>query len=347
MKFAQIVATLSAIGSAIGSAFAFAINGPAEKVINKCYEELAEYEICYVKYGDISEMELQKNCEIYKSEKCQKYFKDSIKYVPTCAEATTYHSIPKLNDIELTRNYYDDICTNNEKSRIEKIVNKCYEELSEYEDCYVKYGNVSDSELQKNCETYQSEKCQKYFENPIKYVPICDEATTYRSISKLNNMELTRQHYDDICANNEKRQIEKIINKCYEELSEYEDCYVNYVDVSESELENNCESYKSEKCQKYFEDPIKYVPTCAEATTYHSISKLNYMELTRHHYNEICAKNNTANSKKIPISTVEGRCGEGYGICDIKGSCCSKFGYCGYSESYCGTGCQPKYGLCQ
>jgi len=71
------------------------------------------------------------------------------------------------------------------------------------------------------------------------------------------------------------------------------------------------------------------------------------MELTRNHYNEICAKNNATTLNKIPVSTVEGRCGEGYGACAIKGSCCSKFGYCGKSESYCGNGCQPKYGLCQ
>jgi len=96
-------------------------------------------------------------------------------------------------------------------------------------------------------------------------------------------MKLTRQHYDEICDNNAKNQIEKVINKCYDELYEYEDCYIKYIDISEGELQKNFEVFKSEKCQKYFEDPIKYVPTCAGATTYHSISKLNNMELTRRH----------------------------------------------------------------
>eukprot|EP00833_Pecoramyces_ruminatium_P016447 jgi/Orpsp1_1/1190479/evm.model.d7180000079288.1 len=54
-------------------------------------------------------------------------------------------------------------------------------------------------------------------------------------------------------------------------------------------------------------------------------------------------KKTTTTSNKIPTSTVEGRCGQNFGACAMKGYCCSKFGYCGKSETYCGTGCQPKY----
>eukprot|EP00833_Pecoramyces_ruminatium_P017320 jgi/Orpsp1_1/1191352/evm.model.d7180000085123.1 len=293
MKFSQIITTLFVIGSA------FAIDDQAEKIVNKCYEELGEYKDCYVKRGNVSESELENSCKIYKSEKCQKYFEDPIKYVPTCSEAIGYRSISMLNNMDLTRSDYDKICANTEKDDAEKIVNKCYEELNEYKDCYVKRGNVSESELENSCKIYKSEKCQKYFEDPIKYVPTCSEAIGYRSISMLNNMDLTRSDYDEICANTEKDDAEKIVNKCYEELNEYKDCYVKRGNVSESELENSCKIYKSEKCQKYFEDPIKYVPTCSEAIGYRSISMLNNMDLTRSDYDKICANTEKDDAEKI------------------------------------------------
>jgi subtilisin family serine protease len=50
--------------------------------------------------------------------------------------------------------------------------------------------------------------------------------------------------------------------------------------------------------------------------------------------------------KKIPTSTVPGKCGPGYGVCAETGSCCSKYGYCGTSSDHCGDGCQEKYGHC-
>ncbi|KAI9342050.1 hypothetical protein DFJ73DRAFT_532984 [Zopfochytrium polystomum] len=42
---------------------------------------------------------------------------------------------------------------------------------------------------------------------------------------------------------------------------------------------------------------------------------------------------------------VGGVCGSGKGLC-YPGFCCSMHGYCGQDETYCGTGCQPAFGLC-
>jgi hypothetical protein len=36
-----------------------------------------------------------------------------------------------------------------------------------------------------------------------------------------------------------------------------------------------------------------------------------------------------------------------FGKCLNPKECCSQYGYCGSSGNYCGTRCQPKYGLCK
>jgi len=132
-------------------------------------------------------------------------------------------------------------------------------------------------------------------------------------------------------------EMNKIAEKCYDELSKYDECYIDYINVSDEELSKNCKVYKSEKCQKYFEDPIKYVPTCSETIGFRSVSRLNHMDLTISDLNKACGT--------ISKST-EGKCGEGYGACK-EGYCCSQYGYCGTTEGYCGKGCQPNYGICQ
>jgi len=51
-------------------------------------------------------------------------------------------------------------------------------------------------------------------------------------------------------------------------------------------------------------------------------------------------------SKKVPISTVSGKCGPSYGACSKANHCCSQYGYCGTSNAYCGAGCQTEFGVC-
>ncbi|ORY74946.1 subtilisin-like protein [Neocallimastix californiae] len=53
---------------------------------------------------------------------------------------------------------------------------------------------------------------------------------------------------------------------------------------------------------------------------------------------------NYGTCKKV-TSTVEGRCGNGYGSCHSK-YCCSASGYCGKTSEYCSVGCQSNFGIC-
>jgi len=55
--------------------------------------------------------------------------------------------------------------------------------------------------------------------------------------------------------------------------------------------------------------------------------------------------NNTKSKTKVATSTVDGKCGKGYGACK-SGYCCSQYGYCGKTKAYCGTGCQAGFGIC-
>jgi len=49
------------------------------------------------------------------------------------------------------------------------------------------------------------------------------------------------------------------------------------------------------------------------------------------------------NAGNIPCNQ---RCGPSYGKCRDLSACCSSKNYCNTTSAHCGTGCQPKYGLC-
>ncbi|KAK2770982.1 polysaccharide deacetylase family protein [Colletotrichum kahawae] len=54
----------------------------------------------------------------------------------------------------------------------------------------------------------------------------------------------------------------------------------------------------------------------------------------------------TSTSTPTGVIGPDGACGgsEGY-VCEA-GNCCSEYGFCGSSQAYCGTGCQPLFGVC-
>lgn len=197
MKLSQIIASLFVIGSA------FAVTEEeGKKLIAKCYEEIDPYMECYVHFINVTDEELKKNCDIYRTEKCQNYLADPLKYVPTCGPASGYYSVSALRDMDLKRADYAKACAVKEevKDPSEELLNKCYEELEPYDECYVDYFEVTPEELQNNCAIYKSEKCQNYWNEPMKYVPTCGEAIGYRSVSMLNRMDESRAEYDDVCA---------------------------------------------------------------------------------------------------------------------------------------------------
>jgi len=46
----------------------------------------------------------------------------------------------------------------------------------------------------------KADKCQKFWDDPVKLVPTCSEAIGYRSVSMLNNMDETCAEYDEACV---------------------------------------------------------------------------------------------------------------------------------------------------
>jgi len=53
----------------------------------------------------------------------------------------------------------------------------------------------------------------------------------------------------------------------------------------------------------------------------------------------------TITTTATSIDSTTGKCGADFGNCP-DGQCCSKYGYCGDTDSYCGSGCQPAFGIC-
>jgi len=188
----------------------------------------------------------------------------------------------------------------------EEILDKCYDELEIYNECYVTYEEVSEEHLKKICETFRSKKCRDYYKDPLKYVPTCTK--TSRSISHLNHMDEWEAEFEEKCKEDPNQ---KIVDKCYKELKEYDECYVDY-DISGSKLEKECAIYKSKKCTDYFKNPIKYVPSCSEAIKYRSISKLNDIDTWTSDFNKECkdvitpsdssSNNSTNNQANVPAN---------------------------------------------
>ncbi|OUM58721.1 carbohydrate-binding module family 18 protein [Piromyces sp. E2] len=52
-----------------------------------------------------------------------------------------------------------------------------------------------------------------------------------------------------------------------------------------------------------------------------------------------------ATSANKKLLTSRDRCGPNVAVC-AKGLCCSKYGWCDKTKDHCGSGCQPKYGMC-
>jgi len=60
-------------------------------------------------------------------------------------------------------------------------------------------------------------------------------------------------------------------------------------------------------------------------------------------YGQCSSPSSRANSDDL--ITHDGRCGDNGRRCP-NGQCCSKYGWCGTGSSFCGTGCQSKFGSC-
>jgi len=235
-----------------------------------------------------------------------------------------------------------------------EVIEKCYDELKMFEKCYPKEGG-SDEELKRSCYDFTYDRlCQRFWNDPSSYMPqSCSEAIGYQSISRLNDMDKKRAHFNEICTLPEVSEEEKqrISKECKEQMDFYSECFVNNTDVSEEELQENCRTYKyTRKCNRFWMEPKYYIPACYEESGISFPVLEEHMKRTRTRYDDICNKQKpkapSTTSDKVPKSKVEGKCGEAYGAC-MDGYCCSSYGYCGKSESYCGTGCQPKYGICQ
>jgi len=78
------------------------------------------------------------------------------------------------------------------------------------------------------------------------------------------------------------------------------------------------------------------------STNKNTITKMVISTTTSTYPNNKISKN----EKDIPISKVNGKCGENYGRCRRESECCSKYGWCGTTSDYCGSGCQSEFGQC-
>jgi len=138
-----------------------------------------------------------------------------------------------------------------EKDPYEEFLNICYTELETYDECYLRYYEIPPDELKKNCDIFKSEKCQNYWDDPLKYVPTCKKAIS-RSVSKLNRMDETRAEYDEVCAQIiETKSDEKIEAKSDEKIEAKSDEKV------EGKSDETVEGKSDEKVVVPSEIPIK------------------------------------------------------------------------------------------
>jgi len=229
-------------------------------------------------------------------------------------------------------------------------LDNCKSELKGYSKCIFDYTKISSRKLDQYCSTYNSSECQKYIDNPKKYVPSCfsldssyriDDLILLNYKKALLNLICQKDNNGNTCSISEiffgkdvssNSNVKKIVDATCAQ-SKCRDKYIEFLNAKYKLGESN--------------DGSNYGISNINLNT---ISKMkNYMEsgecINKNPSNTTSIKSNTT-TRNIPTSTVSGRCGPEYGACSKEGQCCSKYGYCGTSSSYCDSGCQVGYGNC-
>ncbi|ORX41569.1 hypothetical protein BCR36DRAFT_375194 [Piromyces finnis] len=136
------------------------------------------------------------------------------------------------------------------------ISEECLNEYknSEYNECL---PTITLDNFKGECLKIQNEKCQKFYEDPLKYYPICGNFPAFKELYQPNMIKSLLQGYDIYCQTNENGDLCPFSINVYKEISKdqytaYENSSFtsgNYSDQDLNELNHIISTLESEQCK--------------------------------------------------------------------------------------------------
>jgi len=337
MKFINSIITLLTTSIVFGNEYT---EEEKIQITDLCLQELEPYQSCEDFFIGITESNLATRCRNFESNNCFDFYDKNSLHAPNCLKAKQGFDFKP--DILINKEY--------KASVIRMLCLKDYDgSVCEGSKLYI--NNITDQNkvlksLEVNC---KSKKCSTAYYRYLyqtKYVNDFDSDTKLMAENYMNYI------LSDECQS---KFGEKVVEKCG---PEYGGCLdgccskYGYCGDTQGHCGNGCQKEYSQYCD--YQIPVSTVPgrcgpeygKCAKAGE--CCSQYGYCGTTDTHCVTDCqAMYGVCEDSNIEVSISSERCGYQYGKCPGANDCCSKYDYCGTTDTYCGTGCQNKYGICK
>jgi len=243
------------------------------KIDYTCRTKLASYKECNASNYESDKNLLINTCVHFESEECQDLYNNSDdieKLMAICPSdiMEVESDIPDSNKLKLHYEKNNELC----KDILSNSVEICENELKKHEEgCLYDISSIKNDDdlLIEKCAIHHTMECQELL-YVIQYsLPICVYAQPYLDYDlkeKLYEISMSNLAECNSAINGPVR--EKIIKKCEDELSPYDECLFKFsLDLTDDELSQKCAIYNSEKCQSFYNNNDNF-QTCKLISSY-------------------------------------------------------------------------------
>ncbi|ORX78904.1 hypothetical protein BCR32DRAFT_301338 [Anaeromyces robustus] len=245
----------------------------SEKVIKECEKELENNKECLLDISSNMNVENRINrCKNLKSNECEVFLRKLVNNLSVCSIAKKYKSFDLIKSYDKKKYYATlDICENNSyikyknecKTQIENNKEYLIDESINFNDYSTFSANVE------RCTIIKSNKFVSFYNNKIQdtlknYLPSCyffyhyhevdliKELTNYNAFSNNDKSIQVYNEYIKFCNGNIQN---KSVEMCNKILEENKECQITKNGNNNNNNNNNynCNIFKSEKCQSFYQ----------------------------------------------------------------------------------------------
>ncbi|ORX78116.1 subtilisin-like protein [Anaeromyces robustus] len=196
-------------------------------------------------------------------------------------------------------------CTTKEKS-----IEECENEIKENEECLIEISlDLTIDDIITQCNTFNSQKCQIFYQNQFSNRSICSIAKEFKQFKKYDDFDFNKYNNNKNICNDH---FGTDIIKCKKHITSFNDCILEeelFDDFNNTEIDElkenkyfveTCGSIKSDKCEKFYkniEEEILSYPSCS------IINKLQKINISK--YFDDVSVDYTLNNYKILSSKCD------------------------------------------
>eukprot|EP00833_Pecoramyces_ruminatium_P017380 jgi/Orpsp1_1/1191412/evm.model.d7180000085589.1 len=269
-------------------------------VIKECEKEYDDNKECFISISSNSDdSTIMDQCKILESNKCKEYFKKRINNLSYCTIAKDYKSFSSIYNKFNEKWYHNTVkeC----RQRMDEYIDQCNTEMNtdNLKDCFISDNiNFNDpynfASTASFCNNLKQQKCiSLYDENGDsmkKYLPTCHlllqhynknvvKDKTGKNVFNKDTYKLYK-NYLNFCENAQERSIEL----CNDLIDDHKECEIN---VNDDDI--NCKTFKSGKCQDFYNLLNRGSFVCNEAKKYVSYDMINNFKSEKYSkYQEKC-----------------------------------------------------------